>query len=254
MNELERAGHTLLWSLGWAACACACASDPAPASTSTGAGRSTANAASALVTSTTTSSTSTMTDIGTTAAPGNDINSSATGSGGAPSASAISGTESVSSQSATNSGTDSTSSFTVGSATSSVTNAGGASGSGTGGTGPLTATKVWLAGDSTMANGNTPCPTGWGKHLKQYLSDLVTVDNSAAGGRSVRTWLYNVTTEVDDETDECVLERDANGDPTLQARWQAMLDNMTSGDTLIVQFGINDGSATCDRHVGLDAF
>ena len=21
--------------------------------------------------------------------------------------------------------------------------------------------KVWLAGDSTMANGNTPCPTGW---------------------------------------------------------------------------------------------
>ena len=22
--------------------------------------------------------------------------------------------------------------------------------------------KVWLAGDSTMANGNTPCPTGWG--------------------------------------------------------------------------------------------
>lgn len=104
-----------------------------------------------------------------------------------------------------------------------------------------------------MANGNTPCPTGWGKHLKQYLNDLVTVDNSAAGGRSVRTWLYNVSTEMD-ETGECVLERDVNGDPTLQARWQSMLDNMTSGDTLLIQFGINDGSPTCDRHVGLDAF
>ena len=105
-----------------------------------------------------------------------------------------------------------------------------------------------------MANGNTPCPTGWGKHLAEYLNELVTVDNSAAGGRSVRTWLYNVTTEMDDATDECVLERDVNGDPTLQARWQAMLDNMSDGDTLLIQFGINDGSATCDRHVGLEAF
>lgn len=119
--------------------------------------------------------------------------------------------------------------------------------------GPLTPANVWLAGDSTMANGNTPCPTGWGKHLGQYLNDLVTVTNSAAGGRSVRTWLYNATTEMD-ETGECVLERDASGEPTLQARWQTMLDDMSSGDTLLIQFGINDGSATCDRHVGIAAF
>lgn len=105
-----------------------------------------------------------------------------------------------------------------------------------------------------MANGNTPCPTGWGKHLGQYLNDLVTVTNSAAGGRSVRTWLYNVTTEMDNATGECVLERDASGDPTLQGRWQTMLDEMSSGDTLLIQFGINDGSATCDRHVGIAAF
>jgi len=114
--------------------------------------------------------------------------------------------------------------------------------------------KVWIAGDSTVANGNTPCPTGWGKHLAQYLSDLVSIDNSAVGGRSVRTWLYNVTTEMDLDTMECVLERDVNGDPTLQARWQGMLDNMSTGDALLIQFGINDGSATCDRHVGLAAF
>jgi lysophospholipase L1-like esterase len=33
-----------------------------------------------------------------------------------------------------------------------------------------------------------------------------------------------------------------------------MLDGMKSGDYLFIQFGINDGSSTCDRHVGLDAF
>jgi lysophospholipase L1-like esterase len=105
-----------------------------------------------------------------------------------------------------------------------------------------------------VANGNTPCPTGWGKHLAQYLNDLVSIDNSAVAGRSVRSWMYNVSTEMDQATGECVLQRDGSGEPTLQARWQAMLDNMTSGDTLLIQFGINDGSPTCDRHVGLEAF
>lgn len=162
----------------------------------------------------------------------------------------MSGTENAASQSATTGSADGTGTTSV---TSSGGAAGGAAGSGTGGMGPLTPTKVWLAGDSTMANGNTPCPTGWGKHLKQYLNDLVTVDNSAAGGRSVRTWLYNVSTEMD-PSGECELQRDVNGGPTLQARWQAMLDNMTDSDTLLIQFGINDGSPTCDRHVGLEAF
>ncbi len=57
-----------------------------------------------------------------------------------------------------------------------------------------------------------------------------------------------------DDTGECELQRDANGEPTVQSRWQDMLDNMKAGDFLLIQFGINDGSATCDRHVGLDAF
>jgi len=53
---------------------------------------------------------------------------------------------------------------------------------------------------------------------------------------------------------ECLLDRDESGAPELQPRWQAMLDGMRSGDYLFVQFGINDGDRTCDRHVGIAAF
>jgi len=33
-----------------------------------------------------------------------------------------------------------------------------------------------------------------------------------------------------------------------------MLNGMKAGDYLFIQFGINDGDPSCDRHVGLDAF
>jgi lysophospholipase L1-like esterase len=121
------------------------------------------------------------------------------------------------------------------------------------GDGALANTTIWIAGDSTVATGSAPCPIGWGGQFKPYFGDRVTVVNSAVAGRSVRTWLYNVQT-VMDVTGECALDRDANGNPTVQARWQAMLDGMKSGDYLFIQFGINDSSPTCDRHVGLAAF
>jgi lysophospholipase L1-like esterase len=69
----------------------------------------------------------------------------------------------------------------------------------------------------------------------------------------VHTWLYEVQT-VMDESGECALNRDENGEPLLQPRWREMLDGMRAGDYLFIQFGINDGSPTCDRHVGIDAF
>jgi lysophospholipase L1-like esterase len=50
--------------------------------------------------------------------------------------------------------------------------------------------------------------------------------------------------------DECVIDLDGQGNPVYQDRWINMLDNMSPGDYLFVQFGINDGSTTCDRHVG----
>jgi lysophospholipase L1-like esterase len=133
---------------------------------------------------------------------------------------------------------------------------GGKSGGGSGGASGSSATAnvtVWLAGDSTMANGETPCPVGWGKVFAPYFNEHVTITNSAVGGRSIRTWLYNVEDSMD-SSGECVLMTDASGQPTLQAHWTQMLRGMKAGDYLIIQFGINDGDPSCDRHVGLDAF
>jgi lysophospholipase L1-like esterase len=113
---------------------------------------------------------------------------------------------------------------------------------------------VWIAGDSTVANGQTPCPRGWGGVIGTHFDARVTVNNSAVGGRSVHTWLYMVGADIDPATGECSLASDAAGVPLVQPRWQAMLDGMRPGDYLFIQFGINDGDPSCDRHVGLDAF
>lgn len=110
------------------------------------------------------------------------------------------------------------------------------------------APKVWIAGDSTVANPSSSgaCPVGWGNKIGGYLVDGVVVNNSAVGGRSIQTWMYegNVTSTIG-SNGECVLSAQ-----TYSTRWQAMLDGMSAGDYLFIQFGINDGSATCPRHVG----
>ena len=132
----------------------------------------------------------------------------------------------------------------------------GASGGRGGSGGALAPVTVWIAGDSTVADGSSPCPIGWGGPFPTYFGAGATVKNSAIAGRSVRTWLYSVQT-VMDASGECVLDRDASGNPILQSRWQAMLNAMSgmkSGDYLFIQFGINDSDPSCDRHVGVDAF
>lgn len=124
------------------------------------------------------------------------------------------------------------------------------------GTCPALATKainVWLAGDSTVANGQTPCPAGWGKYFQELFNDQVTVNNYAAGGRSVRTWMYEVQDAFAGDG-ECAINRDSDGTAIYQSRWQNMLSNMVEGDYLLIQFGINDGSPSCPRHVGSQAF
>lgn len=115
---------------------------------------------------------------------------------------------------------------------------------------PLT---IWLAGDSTVANGNTPCPVGWGKVFGSLFNNKVTVQNVAVGGRSVRTWLYDVLDRAGNDG-ECLITTNGDGSPVLQARWTSMLEQMRAGDYLFIQFGINDGSPTCPRHVGSNAF
>ncbi len=110
---------------------------------------------------------------------------------------------------------------------------------------------VWLAGDSTVANpsGGAVCPVGWGNQFAQYFNANATVRNSAVGGRSIQTWLYdpNVTSTMN-SVGECVVNP-----VTYSTRWQEMLNSasgMKAGDYLLIQFGINDGSSTCPRHVG----
>ncbi|WP_432104163.1 GDSL-type esterase/lipase family protein [Streptomyces sp. bgisy091] len=80
---------------------------------------------------------------------------------------------------------------------------------------------VYLAGDSTM---QTYDPywvpqAGWGQELGRYLSDDVTVENHAIGGRSSRTFVE-------------------------EGRLDAILDKIEPGDYLFVQFGHNDASVS----------
>ncbi|MFD5162262.1 GDSL-type esterase/lipase family protein [Streptomyces hawaiiensis] len=109
---------------------------------------------------------------------------------------------------------------------------------------------VWLAGDSTMANpGSARCPVGWGSQFDALFNADVTVRNQAVGGRSIQTWLYEGNVSGTKGSDgECRLTS-----TTYSSRWQAMLNastGMKAGDYLFIQFGINDSSSTCPRHVG----
>ncbi|MDO0938120.1 GDSL-type esterase/lipase family protein [Streptomyces sp. DG2A-72] len=109
---------------------------------------------------------------------------------------------------------------------------------------------VWLAGDSTMANpGSARCPVGWGSQFDALFNSDVTVKNQAVGGRSIQTWLYEGNVSSTKGSDgECRLTSN-----TYSSRWQAMLNastGMKAGDYLFIQFGINDSSSTCPRHVG----
>jgi len=110
--------------------------------------------------------------------------------------------------------------------------------------------KIWMAGDSTMMNPQGGvCPVGWGSQFAPYFTTDVTVQNSAVGGRSIQTWLYegNVTS-TKNSAGECIVSPN-----TYSSRWTAMLNattGMQAGDYLFIQFGINDGDPNCPRHVG----
>jgi len=113
--------------------------------------------------------------------------------------------------------------------------------------------RVWLAGDSTMMEPQGTCPVGWGSELGPYLNGDVAVRNSAAGGRSIQSWLFGANvTGARTATGDCLVSPAA-----YHPRWTAMLDTATgmrAGDYLIVQFGINDGAPSCPRHVGPDRY
>ena len=77
--------------------------------------------------------------------------------------------------------------------------------------------KVWLIGDSTMANKEIKAypETGWGMLFAYFFDSTVTVDNRAKNGRSTQSFI-----------DEKL--------------WQPVVDNLNEGDYVLVQFGHND--------------
>lgn len=124
--------------------------------------------------------------------------------------------------------------------------AAGASGNPANGTDKIT---VWLAGDSTMADGSSTCPVGWGKQFQAHFNANAKVVNSAVGGTTVRSWLYDVTSTLGSDG-ECTL-----GSQAPQARWTTIQNGMKKGDYLFVQFGINDTTSnSCPKHVSVDTF
>lgn len=80
-----------------------------------------------------------------------------------------------------------------------------------------TPVKVFMIGDSTMANkspGAYP-ETGWGQVFKEYFTTDVTIDNRAMNGRSTKSFIN-------------------------EKRWQNVYDNLKPGDYVFIEFGHND--------------
>ncbi|MDX8339384.1 rhamnogalacturonan acetylesterase [Draconibacterium sp. IB214405] len=76
--------------------------------------------------------------------------------------------------------------------------------------------KVFIIGDSTVANGNDSI-VGWGRELWAFMDTTrIEVINKARGGRSSRTYIY-------------------------EGLWDEVLQQLSAGDFLLIQFGHNDG-------------
>jgi lysophospholipase L1-like esterase len=104
-----------------------------------------------------------------------------------------------------------------------------------------------------MQECSSACPCGWGSRFDQLFDADVTVVNRAAGGRSIGTWLYEGAVSANkDASGECTVTS-----TTYAPRWNEMLDatsGMQKGDYLFIQFGINDSTSECPRHVGQTKF
>ncbi|TGE25831.1 rhamnogalacturonan acetylesterase [Hymenobacter aquaticus] len=82
---------------------------------------------------------------------------------------------------------------------------------------PPAAIKVYLIGDSTMANKEEKAfpETGWGMPFRYFFDETVTVDNRAMNGRSTKSFLA-------------------------ESRWQPVAAALRPGDYVFIQFGHND--------------
>ncbi|HWJ92226.1 MAG TPA: rhamnogalacturonan acetylesterase, partial [Flavisolibacter sp.] len=77
--------------------------------------------------------------------------------------------------------------------------------------------KIWLIGDSTVANKEVKAypETGWGMPFSVFFDSTVEVDNRAKNGRSTKSFLA-------------------------EGLWQPVADDLQEGDYVFIQFGHND--------------
>lgn len=79
-----------------------------------------------------------------------------------------------------------------------------------------------LIGDSTVRSGGQNGAWGWGERLAAFFDTRrINIVNDAIGGRSSRTFFT-------------------------EGRWAAVLQHLKAGDTLLIQFGHNDGARIGD--------
>lgn len=76
---------------------------------------------------------------------------------------------------------------------------------------------LWIVGDSTVARGRGATQQGWGVPLADYFDPAkINIANRARGGRSTRTFVN-------------------------EGLWEQLLAGVKKGDTVLLQFGHNDG-------------
>ncbi|RJG21271.1 rhamnogalacturonan acetylesterase [Massilia cavernae] len=81
---------------------------------------------------------------------------------------------------------------------------------------------LFLVGDSTVKSGGQNGAIGWGERIAPYFDTRkINLVNAAIGGRSSRTFLT-------------------------EGRWDRMLGQLRRGDTVLIQFGHNDGGRIGD--------
>lgn len=78
--------------------------------------------------------------------------------------------------------------------------------------------KLFLVGDSTMADKNSPEDNperGWGMVLPSFFNDKVVIENHARNGRSTKTFIA-------------------------EGRWDFLINRVSAGDFVVIQFSHND--------------
>ena len=91
---------------------------------------------------------------------------------------------------------------------------------------PDKTTTIFIIGDSTAANKDISggkLERGWGMALQCYFDDNIIVDNHAVNGRSSISFIN-------------------------EGRWDKVLERITPGDYVIIQFGHNDEKPGAARH------